>query len=263
MNSPAHSHRLATIRAWIAGCQGSPAFRWIANLADTYHRAYNNEVNWDLAVNGEKTSLSAVLRDFPGEIIDVGANNGQWTRMAQELAPDRRIHLFEISPITFSQLCARLPASDLIVRNNLGLADRQGEITLHHYTDSNDRSSLIFTPDGFAKQELIVPVTSGDAYIAEQGIREIAYLKIDVEGFEMPVLEGFAAAFEAGMIHAVQFEHGVAHIYSGHFLKDFIEFFDGYGYRVSKIFPKRWIDVNYTAERDESFTGANFIALRR
>ncbi len=182
--------------------------------------------------------------------------------MARQVAQDRKIHLFEVSPVNFENLRSNLPKCDMIVANNFGLANKPGQLELKHYVDSGDRSSLIDVDDRFAKTRIGVNVSTGDDYVSTHGVKEIAYLKIDVEGFEMNVLQGFRQSFSSGIIHAVQFEHGVSHVFSGHFLKDFIEFFEEWGYKVYKIFPRHWAEICYVVERDESFAGANYIALK-
>jgi hypothetical protein len=60
----------------------------------------------------------------------------------------------------------------------------------------------------------------------EPNLRKLAILlKIDIEGMETEVLHGFEAILNAGLIQAVQFEHGPYHIVARHFLGDFANLF--------------------------------------
>jgi hypothetical protein len=116
--------------------------------------------------------------------------------------------------------------------------------------------------DGFRKEKITVSVIPGDEYISQRGIRDIAFLKLDVEGMEMDVLQGLSSSLQAGIIQAIQFEHGPAHALTHHLLKDFLELLESYSYTVFKIFPKTFVKVDYDPERDESFVGQNLLAVR-
>lgn len=78
----------------------------------------------------------------------------------------------------------------------------------------------------------------------------------------MDVLRGLSSSLHAGIIQAIQFEHGPAHALARHLLKDFLEFLEGYSYTVFKIFPKAFVKIDYDPERDESFVGQNLLAVR-
>ncbi len=192
--------------------------RIAAALAAKYLRAFNNEANWSFTFNGEQDALRLMLRKHPGCVIDVGANVGEWTLMAHALDRSRRIYAFEISPTTFQILSRRLATIDNCVVTNVGLSNSAREVELQYYPDSPDRSSLLTLSDGFHKEVERVRVIPGDAYLQSHSIDRVAYLKIDVEGHEMAVLQGFSRSIEAGKIAAIQFEHGPATILSRHYL---------------------------------------------
>lgn len=248
------------IKAMIARHRDNPLLDLLARAAERYLRAYRNELNWSVEHNGESTALAAMLALHEGAILDVGANIGQWARMAQSLAPDRDIHCFEIAPATFRLLGERIRRTDNIHLVPLGLSSREEILTLYHYPDSPDRSSVVAQDDTFAKQAIEARVTTGDKYVSEHGLDRICYLKIDVEGHEMEVLRGFGETLRERRIAAVQFEHGPAHIASRHFLRDFVAFFAAFGYRVHEIYPGALPPLAYSPETSESFTGRNYLA---
>ena len=235
----------------------------VARYCAKYLRAYENQVQWDVETNGEAFALAEITGLAEGDIFDAGANAGQWAAMAARVAPGRKIHSFELSPRTYERLAAGTAALPQVVANPFGLGKADGEVTFHYYPDSDDRSSIVLVPDGFAKEDATGTIRTGDGYVASAHVERIAYLKIDVEGAEMSVLRGFRGCLENGTIAAVQFEHGPAHVVTRHLLIDFVELFDGYGYEIRRLFPRRLAPLHYDPVEHENFTGANFLAVRK
>ena len=107
------------------------------------------------------------------------------------------------------------------------------------------------------------PVTTGDLYCSEHGIERIDFLKVDVEGAEREVLNGFSRMLDERRITAVQFEYGLVNIRSHVLLADFHELFESAGFAVGKIFPDGVDFRAYEIQRDEDFTGPNYLAVQR
>jgi len=110
-------------------------------------------------------------------------------------------------------------------------------------------------------KQITVKTTTGDAYCAANGVGTIAFLKIDVEGMEMEVLQGFDRKFASASVRAVQFEHGPSHVLSGHTLRNFVEFFKDRGFFVYEIFPHKLMKMEYDFSK-EIYDGRNFLALQ-
>jgi len=96
----------------------------------------------------------------------------------------------------------------------------------------------------------------------EKKVERIDILKIDVEGAENLVLEGFGAAISGGQIEVVQFEYGRVNIITHFLLRDFYEFFESRGYVIGKLFPDH-VDFRVYALEDEDFLGPNHFAVRK
>jgi FkbM family methyltransferase len=253
---------LESVRTWIAGHRDNALLSALSRASLKYLRAYENQAQWNVETNGESFAVAQIARIAEGDVFDVGANTGDWTAMAARVAPGRRIHSFELSERTFQRLRETVSAIPDATANPFGLGDADAEVTFHYYPDSDDRSSLVLVPDGFAKVEAKGSIRTGDGYVATAGVERIAYLKIDVEGAEMSVLRGFAGSLAKGTIAAVQFEHGPAHVVTRHLLIDFVELFRGYGYEVCRMFPRAIVPLQYDPAEHENFTGANFLAVR-
>ena len=95
----------------------------------------------------------------------------------------------------------------------------------------------------------------------KHGITHVDFLKLDVEGAENRVLQGFANALQDRLIDVIQFEYGRANIISKFLLYDFYVLFQKYGYKVGKIYPN-YVDFREYSSDDENFLGPNYLAVR-
>jgi len=262
------------------------ARRWLNRrlMADRYHPRTRQlaELFWDgmlvwknsqysFAENGEAALLRQLARFAPAVVIDAGANVGEWSLAALATLPDALVHAFEIVAPTAAALERNTVAfRDRIVVNAVGLADREGEITVYTVPDISDRASTL--PDamklgGFERirpevVEVTGRITTGDAYVRQHGIAKIDFLKIDVEGAELAVLQGFAEAFDRQAIDIVQFEYGTINLRTRHLLEDFYRFFTERGFEVGKLYPEG-VAFKPFEPADEDFVGPNYIACHR
>ena len=251
------------IRALVAGHRDNPMLAALARSAEKYMHAYNNQRNWSISVNGEQAAFSRLMRGRRGCVMDVGANRGDWANMAKRIAPDSTIHCFELSPITFELLRQNTAHQPAIICNCLGLSNQRRSLTILHNVSSNDRTSLLAAPVEDHGIPIRAELTTGDDYVAASGIEEISFLKLDVEGAEMDVLQGFHNSFTAGKIRVVQFEHCELHVLSRHFLVDFWAFFQQFAFEVYVVYPHTVERLDYDYRVHETFVGGNYLALPR
>jgi FkbM family methyltransferase len=251
------------LRAQIAAHRDNPVLRGIAAVCGKYLRAYNNEANWNMRVNGEAEALHRVTHAVPGDVFDIGANVGQWAQVALPIIGERRLHCFEMVPDTFAALQHNIGAAGHVVLNNVGLGAGTGTIEAQYCPDESVVSSAFAVDYGVARERREVAIIRGDDYIRERGITAISFAKIDVEGMEMEVLQGLGESLGGGIIKAVQFEHAVAHVASRHFLRDFVAFFDALGFAVFRCYPAKLVALRYNMHSDESFAGFNYLAVAR
>lgn len=222
--------------------------------------AYNNW-NYDHRSNGEQWLINRLAAFRPSVIFDVGANVGNWLLLALSVLPETTFHAFEIVESTYAILRERTASNSGLITNNFGLSDRTGTITMHLFNASNEYTSHITYPHG-SYVHIVCPVRSGDEYMLETGTERIDLLKIDVEGAEHLVLNGFHAALDAGKIDVIQFEYGKVNIITHFLLRDFYEFLEARGYSVGKLVPDH-VDFRAYALEDEDFLGPNYVAVRK
>src|SRR5262249_27827508 len=101
-----------------------------------------------------------------------------------------------------------------------------------------------------------------DRYAAQNGVAEIDYLKIDVEGHELAVLRGARGLIRDRRISVVQMEYGGTWIDSGVFLRQAFEFFAPYGSSAYKVFPARLLSVPVYHPRFETFALSTWVFAR-
>ena len=152
-----------------------------------------------------------------GDVLDVGANIGDWSLAALKYMSDATVHAFEIAPATAAKLIVNArKVGDRLIVNACGLGDATGEITPYYTPESDTATSTVSLAMDIARpnhgvtkvEEMKAPITTGDTYMAEHGLTRIDFLKIDVEGAELSVLNGFGGAFRRKAIDVVQFEYG-------------------------------------------------------
>ncbi len=236
--------------------------RQLNRAAKSYTRAYT-EFTYDPEKNGEEELMAALGNVGFRRIFDVGANIGDWTKRAMAKFPEAEFHCFELSAQTFRTLEENL-RSNRCHLNNFGLAEKNGEVSYLDYGNDSELNTLLPDMTYHGKDKPATPsmalIRTGEDYCKELEITSIDFLKIDVEGAERLVLEGFTKLLGSKAIRCVQFEYGFT---SGdvHFLmKDFFKLFESHGYLVGKIW-KSGVDFRpFTYELNQFRSGPNFFA---
>jgi len=231
-----------------------------------FWQGFENQ-DYDVTTNGEQFVLESLARVNPRALVfDVGAHTGEWAGMATAALPEGSIQSFEVIPATCEKLRQACAGRPRVTVHNLGLGDRDGTLEFSVAQDRDELTSGVAGVHGALHQfEYTVvpcPVVTGDRFCAEHGIGRIDLLKVDVEGMEPLVLQGFAGMLAGRKIGAVQFEYGQVNLQARFFLGDFYALLGRYGMVIGKIYP------NYVDFRDYHFTqdmllGPNFLAVPR
>lgn len=244
-----------------ARVRNNPAFRTLARLCRQYLKWYGN-ASYKPERNGERWLLRRLARADLRTILDVGANVGTWSTLAATAFPAATIYAFEIVPATFERLRAQTAGSPRIRPVSRGLADRGGRLAIRYHPAASTHATFTEYPHGWTGETLQCEVTTGDAFLAQEGLAAVDFLKLDVEGAEHLVLQGFAQALAQRRIRFIQFEYGRVNVLTRFLLKDFYDLFAAHGYVVGKIYPDH-VDVRPYDLGDEDFLGPNYLACRR
>lgn len=124
------------------------------------------------------------LEDFV--CLDVGANIGYWCKFLIEIAKVKLVHAFEPDPVTCKILLENTDRSNVIVNQTaIGASDGQIDIFLDPRHSGDNRP--IFTEGRLA---ITVPSHTLDTYVKKTKLSRIDFVKIDIQGGEIPALEG-------------------------------------------------------------------------
>jgi FkbM family methyltransferase len=137
----------------------------------------------------------------PGDVfVDVGANIGYLSAIASGLVgPQGQVHAFEPVPAYFDRLSrlAALNPEYHIAANSCAMGDTPGTSTMFVAREAG-QSTLVCSykvePEIVSTVE--VPVIRLDSYLEQNQIERVALIKIDAEGFELPILRGLQNYFE-------------------------------------------------------------------
>ncbi|MBI4717862.1 MAG: FkbM family methyltransferase [Planctomycetes bacterium] len=253
---------MSLIGRYIATHRRGRLVRLVARKCARFLDCYENADDYAFDHNGEAFVLRAWSRFGFSCIFDVGANVGDWTRLARQAFPAAAIHCFEIMPDTAAELRRGVEGVKGVMVNDFGLADREGEVPLRYFPQVSSITTMTEYPHEFPHRTAVGRVMTGDAYVASRNVERVEMIKLDVEGAESLVLAGLSDTFAAGKVDVVQFEYGKVSILTKFLLRDFHAFFSERGYRVGKVYPDH-VEFREYEFAHEDFRGSNFVAVRR
>jgi FkbM family methyltransferase len=180
-----------------------------------------------------------------GHIIDAGANIGYTAALfAAAIDSGFKVWAFEPSSDNFSRLCATIAQRGLdqvITATRATVADRRGTIDLmrnpdhpgdHRVAPYGERRGAVTHAGGVER----VRVTTIDDEVRAAGIAPVAFIKVDVQGYELQVCRGMTATLEANPAAAVVLEYLPALIRSyGSEPEDLSRFFAPRGYAAYRV----------------------------
>ncbi|MEY2398028.1 MAG: hypothetical protein QOJ00_1202 [Actinomycetota bacterium] len=251
--------RLQTAMEKIGRRRGMPIVKTAVGAARALVRGYEGgAVLRNIDTNGEARVLHKLGATL-GVVFDVGANVGHWTQTALD-AGAKAVHAFEISPATSEGLTKRFAHDGRVTVNPFGLSDAAGSVTIHHYPDHPALTTMTEYPHDAQSVAVEVPVRTGDSYLADNGIDHVDLLKMDVEGAEGLVIEGFSETFARHAVSAVQFEYGRVSILTKYLLRDFYADLTKHGFDVGRITADGVEFMPYDMSM-ERFDDSNWLAV--
>jgi len=148
----------------------------------------------DIFLTGEfESTTTAVLKTIlkPGDIaVDVGANIGYFSLLFSRCVGSSG-HVFSYEPVprlaSILRSNAKLNGFDQITFSNLALSDHEGRALFHIGPEDNSGLSSLRQPRG-STATLDVELARFDKIFSDA--KDIALVKIDVEGAELAVLRG-------------------------------------------------------------------------
>jgi FkbM family methyltransferase len=194
-----------------------------------------------------------------GHVLDIGANIGYTaTVFAGAMGPQFRVWAFEPSEENFRRLEATIAdrsLADRIVPTRAAVADRKGTADLginqfhpgdHRVVDANFQE-----PD--ARRVEHVPLTTIDEEIRVRSIAPVAFIKVDVQGYEMHVCRGMTTTLDANPSATIVIEYAPDMLIKyGVAPRELTRFFEVRGYRAYRLTQRGGldpVDLNQYANR--------------
>ena len=140
-------------------------------------------------------------------ILDCGSNIGMAMLFFKALYPDAEITAFEPAPWACSAIEETIRANDLrdVALHNAALAEEDGTLELFH--DPNHPGSAVMSVyrERMPGDRVRVPAVRLSRFVT----KPVDFLKLDVEGSELPVLRELASSGTIGQIRqmVIEFHH--------------------------------------------------------
>jgi FkbM family methyltransferase len=230
----------------------------------------DNGFGYELKDSGEEELIKNWLFETRAKekfvFFDVGANRGDWTGFLLSCnRPNVEGHLFEISPVMQERLWAAHGHREDLTFNNFGLSDHNGKVPFRRYIGAEGVNTILVDAMLWDKMTPSVVeeclVMTGDEYCEGRGIDHIDLLKIDTEGNEWPVIQGFDRMISDQKIDVIQFEYGYITMELRIYIRDFWRYFDARGYKVGRL-RKEGIDwTDYQLVDNDYDSCPNWVAF--
>lgn len=219
----------------------------IKNIVKFVARKFSIEVRRYSPENSDVARLQRIFNHHEIDLVlDVGANIGQYAKSLREIGYTGKIVSFEPLSSAHSKLIAaskKDPLWEIAPRTAIG--NRDGDIKINIANNSCSSSALPMldlhlnaAPESAYIDSEIVALHKLDSIAPRyiDGNAKSIYLKLDVQGFEMQVLEGAAGLLPK--IKAVQLELSLVPLYEGEPLfRDMLDKLDQLGYDLYAVVP--------------------------
>ncbi len=223
-------------------------------------------------VTGEEWLLEHLSKSDICTVVDVGANVSVYGY--DKLPKHVKYIAFEPNPETFVLLQKKQYPSRVRL-HQLAVGNDEKQIKLYDFADDSELKATQPTAtlasvnrqviEQFhhqkAKSYEVRQVTL-DSFLKKQKVTKVDLLKIDVEGYELAVLQGANKLIAEQKIDLIQFEFNEMHVYHRVFFKDFIDLLPDYTFY--RLGPNGLLPLpKYRPLTHELFAFQNILAVSK
>jgi FkbM family methyltransferase len=213
--------------------------------------------NYSPETNGEYRVLKIITSQFKKPVIfDVGANRGNYTNKALKFGSI----VYAIEPVfetfkSLKKLKELSPLSPNLFIFNKGFSKHNCTLKMNFASENLEKSMIGNTKKIYQEKikfkTINVDLEKGDDFLKNVNLKKnINLLKIDAEGHDFFVIEGFKKAINKGLIDAIQFEYNKHNIANNKLLMNFYDALTDYN--IGRIFPNH-VDFKQYEFLDEIF----------
>ena len=168
--------------------------KWYFKVKDIYYTSSAEYLFRFLNLSEKHTNLGENV------IVDIGAADGMTSLFFKRRVKNSRVYVFEPNPLMDEKITQNLGSEEGVIVRKLALSNRRGVLDFHRTVNNLSSSILSIDNDQLNKQPLAhqqllktadkleVIATTLDDELANEN--SILCIKIDVQGYELKVLEG-------------------------------------------------------------------------
>jgi FkbM family methyltransferase len=208
--------------------------------------------------NGEYWLLS-LLPPAP-LVLDVGLNVGEFTREALRQRPRARVVGFEPARSMQRECATSLGTESRLELLPMAVSNERAVMEFH---DSADGSSTLLGGRQTVGETYWVETVTLDDFADERGYTKIHLVKIDVEGYDLHVLEGARRLLARQAIEIFSFEYNEPWINSRRFLKDACDYLADTPYVLFRLFNGFLAPFRYTHRAERHDLGRIYVGVSR
>ncbi len=243
------------------------------DLLEVAHRRLGIRRFFDETMKSQVDLVAPALRHHQAQvgrrpvIMDVGAHRGEFSVAMKRRFTDSRVIAFEPNSNTFRLLAETISREDLDIETvEMAIGSNASSIEIFDY--SSDQSSEHCSAYRGVFETLhrtseicssMVEITTLDDYCRQCGITCVDFLKIDVEGGELSVLEGAKTLIAEGGLPIIQFEFNEMNVVSRVFLLNFYSVLPEYSF--FRLAVDRLIPLGDYSSTNEIFQYQNLLAV--
>ncbi len=234
---------------------------------ETKNLGYNDD---QIYSNGEWATIQYFIKKSD-TIFDLGASRGNWSSLAFSVANPDMIYAFEPIMDCCGEMYKKFHFRKNIKIINNAVGDIDKEIDFYIYKNSfelSEASNAFGRPEveknlNINVEKIKIHQITLDDFCNGQKIDKINFLKIDVEGSELFVLQGFEKGLEKNIAKIIQMEFGGCWLDSHTKLKDAFKLLSKYNYCIFRIFNEGLIYIDNWYDELENYLHSNYLCLSK